>query len=349
MNKISQLNYLSLFYFLLRSSFFPLLLPLLLPLENISLLSMILAILFGYFLLTIFFTVQNRFADKNILDAMEDGFGKKIGFFINSFLCFVVFLLMLIQMLHLTNFIYTEYLNETSFFVLVLLFFLSTFYVAHKGLESLCKSCFLFFILSIFLFLVKCFGVISEVDPMYLLPFKITHPFLKETFSFCTFYILPLFLILLIPKNNIKRNHVLSSNMKLTYLFTSLMLFLNLFFILTVLSPSLASTYSFPEFHLLKSVKILGFIEKIESFLSIAPIFDMFVFLVLGFLYIKTYVRKYFKPWVFYGICLFFLFLTLAYSFENISILLMISTVLFVISYLIFFLLSVKKKNNPTS
>ena len=193
MNKISQLNYLSLFYFLLRSSFFPLLLPLLLPLENISLLSMILAILFGYFLLTIFFTVQNRFADKNILDAMEDGFGKKIGFFINSFLCFVVFLLMVIQMLHLTNFIYTEYLNETSFFVLVLLFFLSTFYVAHKGLESLCKSCFLFFILSIFLFLVKCFGVISEVDPMYLLPFKITHPFLKETFSFCTFYILPLF------------------------------------------------------------------------------------------------------------------------------------------------------------
>ena len=49
-----------------------------------------------------------------------------------------------------------------------------------------------------------------------------------------------------------------------------------------VLKPSLLQVYSFPEYMVLKNIRIFGFIENIESFISSIWLFDVFIMVSLA-------------------------------------------------------------------
>lgn len=63
------------------------------------------------------------------------------------------------------------------------------------------------------------------------------------------------------------------------YLFTSLIIFIICITIIAVLGPELIQIYRFPEYMVLKRIKIMDFIEKIENVISIIWILDAFMIL----------------------------------------------------------------------
>lgn len=63
------------------------------------------------------------------------------------------------------------------------------------------------------------------------------------------------------------------------YLFTSLIIFIICITIIAVLGPELIQIYRFPEYMVLKRIKIMDFIEKIENIISIIWILDAFMIL----------------------------------------------------------------------
>jgi len=63
------------------------------------------------------------------------------------------------------------------------------------------------------------------------------------------------------------------------YLFTSLILLIICLVIILVLGPELISIYRFPEYMVLKRIKFMNFVEKIENIISIIWILDAFMLL----------------------------------------------------------------------
>lgn len=342
MNKVHKLNYLSLLYFVLRSSFLSILTPLLLKQKENAFITMILGILLGFLFFMIYLHFTNRYQKNNLFEIIEMIFGKVIGFILNSFFILSLLFLMSLLFLNLTNFIYTEYLHETNFYILLFLVFLFVFYVTSKNIESLLKSSFIFLILSILLFMIKTIGIFYDIDLSYL--HSTFHVDIKTSLYYGIYMNLPLFCLLIFPIDRIKDHQNLKKYQIFTYFFTNCILLLSMFFIITVLGPNLANAYFYPEFHLLKSVRILGFIEKIESILSMSFIFDLYLCLVLLCFTLKEYFNKYFNKYV-YDIIFILLFVFCSiYSLSNIKFLTQITFDLFSILLLIFGLIFIKNK-----
>ena len=342
MNKIQKSNYLSLLYFVLRSSFLSILTPLILRQKENSIITMISSIFLGFlfFLVYVYFTKKNP--NKNLFEIFESVLGKKVGFILSSFFILSCLFYLSLLFLNLTNFIYTEYLHETNFYILLFLIFLFVFYVTNKSIESLLKGSFIFFIISVFLFVIKTIGIFYDIDLSYL--HTSFHIDLKTSVSYGIYTVLPLFCLLIIPIHNIKNNKFLITKQILTYFFTTFILFLNIFFIITILGPNLANAYFYPEFHLLKSVRILGFIEKIESILSMSFIFDLYLCLVLICFVLKEYFKRYFNKLLYFSVFIFLFIFCSIYSISNIKFLVEITFDLFIILLFIFSLILANDK-----
>ena len=92
-------------------------------------------------------------------------------------------------------------------------------------------------------------------------------------------------LLMLSTKSNNKNNIP-------SYLLGCFTLILKLFLIIAILGPIMASLYRFPEYIILKEIKLLDFIEKIENIVAISWIFDHFVYVSVASLFIKELLPK---------------------------------------------------------
>ena len=99
-----------------------------------------------------------------------------------------------------------------------------------------------------------------------------------------------LILLLSIPKNNILNNKKFAKSILITYFLVYIIAALVIFIIISVLGSNLALIYQYPEFHVLKRISFGGFIERVESTLSLRWIFYMFTIVVFGLYFIKNYI-----------------------------------------------------------
>jgi len=76
------------------------------------------------------------------------------------------------------------------------------------------------------------------------------------------------------------------------YLFTSLILFIICTVIILVLGPELISIYRFPEYMVLKRIKFMNFVEKIENIISIIWILDAYMILATTTQTLKNLLPK---------------------------------------------------------
>jgi len=66
-------------------------------------------------------------------------------------------------------------------------------------------------------------------------------------------------------------------------------------FILSIYGVNLATLFQYPEFHLLKRLSLIGFIERFEDVLSIQWIFGYILAIVLSLYAVKKYICSYLK------------------------------------------------------
>ena len=125
--------------------------------------------------------------------------------------------------------------------------------------------------ISLAIIIITILSVIKDGDINYFLPLITTKKYslIKSSFYFSIFTVIPnslLFDIKIDLKNHLK-SYVISS---LVSLFIGI-------FIIYVLGPYLIKVFRFPEYMVLKQIKVFNFIEKIENLVGLIWIFNLFI------------------------------------------------------------------------
>ena len=250
----------SIIYFLHRSTFFLIIFPLILSYKTSSILLISTSLIFTYILikLVIYFKKYKLF-----------------NYIIN-----IILVLFIIYMFYLlVDFIHIEYLINTNYLYIYLLFFLTTFFISSKKFETISKASFILFIISLLLFLIQSITLVSDINYIYKIHKINIISLLLDSIKISLISTIPFFII-----NDTKkiRNYYLISS--LTILITSI-------FTINIINNNLLHTYKYPLYQLFSHINIFGFINRLESLFSLMWITDVIICLSLCIHYIKNKVH----------------------------------------------------------
>ena len=265
--------------------------------KNNAYLSPIIGTILGFIPLLMFLKLADYRPDLNINDKNICLFGKKIGNIINIIIMTSISFLAVLIIWNLTNFICSQYLYKTSKFIVSIIFMVPIVYISLKNIKVLLRSSNLLFYFSCFIFITCIIGLVVQVKFNNLLPFLedgIMGPF-NGALSHIAFAVLPLFSLLIIPKDIIKDKKIFNKYIIIMYLIASLSKIIVIFFTVSVFGIDLAYIYKFPDYLLLRRIMSGGFFERLESILAIQWFFDFFIALSFYFYYIKISAKQIFN------------------------------------------------------
>lgn len=148
-------------------------------------------------------------------------------------------------------------------------------YAALKGKETITNTSNILIFISITTLLLISISLTKYISIQNVLPLGVHKPqnILLSSFYFAILSAAPNILV-------ISDDLPLKKHLKY-YLFTVFVNSIICFIILSSLTPKVAKLYSFPEYMVLKRIKIFEFIENVENFASTVCYLDIFVFVTL--------------------------------------------------------------------
>ena len=294
--KVTNSEYAFLSSFLIRALFFG---PAIFSILHFALqdgwISIIISFILSFVPLIIYYKLLNHNPSDNIV-SLNNKLGK-LGKIFNVILTiFVIFHASMI-LWNLTNFIYSQFLFQTPLLIIAMVLSISIFYISIKNLTTIARTGTVFFIISTILYAVAALSLIREFDFNGLKPIFNSGiiPILKGSFSSLGLNIFPLFIILIIPKNNIKNNDKIISSFFKVYIFRYLCMLSVLVICVAILGIELTNLYQYPEYHILKTINIANFFQRVESVLSVQWIFDAVMSIALCLYYVKESITKTFN------------------------------------------------------
>ncbi|MEG1647675.1 MAG: GerAB/ArcD/ProY family transporter [Bacilli bacterium] len=263
-----------------------------------SWLSIILALIIGFIPLIIILSIMNYKPELNIIEKNQILFGKILGNIINAIVVITVFLLAIIALWDLTNFISSQYLYYTPPFLIGICFIITIIYLLYKDIIIIARTCFILFIIGFFLYFLGFFGLIWQID------LNRIKPFLEISFTnigygailTIIYNIIPLYIITIIPKSKINYRR-LNLSCLLWYFFSLMILFIIVFLIESIFGPNLAILYQYSPFHLIKNISLFGFINRVEKTFSLRWIFYLVIFITMCLYFILEYFQTTFKKY----------------------------------------------------
>ena len=243
-----------------------------------SYLSVIFMALLGLIPLSIIIYISNYNHDLNIIDINKDIFGKVFGNIIN-YLIFIIYLVISIFItFSIDNLIVSQFLSETPLIIVTIVFSIVTIYNLSKGFQSMSRVTFILLFINLFLVVLGFFGLFPTFELSNIKPFLehgIKNPFIGGL-SLISTNILPILVMLVIPKNNIidKENY---TKKLIKYYFIAIIVILSIV-LMTIgnLGIYLSKLFQYPEYFVLKKISLLDFIDRIENIVTIKWIFSRF-------------------------------------------------------------------------
>ena len=258
--------------------------------------SMLLSLGISFIPLWIYYVLLNHDSKLNIVDLSHKYLGF-IGKGLMLLLAIFVFFEASMVLWNMINFISSQYLYQTPLIVISILFMIAIFYLSNKGLSTMGRSGIIMFIISISLFLLAFFSLASKIHVQELFPiFEFgSIPIIHAGSVSLSYNVLPLFVLLIIPKDNIEDNKKMVSSFLKIFLFIFIALFLVVFTVTAIFGIELAALYQYPEFHILKTINIGNFFQRVETLLSVQWIFDSIMAISLYLYFIKKVFTQTFK------------------------------------------------------
>ena len=283
-DRISILEYISILILIILSPFLGIGIYNILKIAKVdSYISIIIGYIMSILLICIFKKINDYKPDLNLKNKIEILFNKNIAFLIITILSICYFLISCILSYNINSFIISQFLSETPILFISIILSILIIYINKKGIEVISRTSFILAILSIILIFIAVIGRYQYFDLSNLKPILkngIYNPIMGSIYCFLINSI-NIFLLLIIPKNNI------SSNKKLyKYIFIGLTLSFIIFLIITIytistLGINLSLLYHYPSYIAMKEITIFGFIDKIENFIIIHWIFEIFICITL--------------------------------------------------------------------
>ena len=217
-----------------------------------------------------FSNIKIYLSQNNIINKLTKGI-------LLLFYLFMVFFLTIIFAI----FIYSFYLPFTKTIISCTPFLFLAIYLSTKGSKGIVSVTKVLFFINILLIIFKYSMLAPYLDfnnflPIYTIGFK---KLFLTALIFAIFTTSPYFLVI-DEKTSFKNNLT-------CYAASSLTIMVMLIYLIGVFGSSLAKTFSYPEFSILRQINVFNFIQNIESFLAINWLFDIFIALSLASLKIK--------------------------------------------------------------
>ena len=279
-NKINSLQVGSLLFMMGLAPFMGIAIFVLLQTTGIdAYLSVLIGGILGYGFVLCYYTIAHYEPDLSLPEKIVKLYGKKLGFIFNGILI-ISFMIMAISIIYnLSNFIISQFLSETPPIVIGIVFTVVVAHLASKGIETLTRTSFLLFIITLLFLFLTILGLYPTVEFDNLKPFLehgISRP-LKGSLYYLILDAIPLITLLMIPKNTIVDKEKLKKVTTLFYIFMILISFLVIFFTLGSLGIHLASFYQYPEYVVLKRISFFDFLDRIENVVTAQWIFYLFI------------------------------------------------------------------------
>lgn len=230
--------------------------------------SLIISFIIGLLYMFVFIKIFDFMPEKNIIEKIETIFPKVIAKIVNSLMFFLVFLVLIIIFYRFSTFISSEYLTETPAPVISILLAGPLFYAMFKDIDTAARCATIIIFTIIFLFIFSRITLLTQIDLENFKPIVFNEPLdiIKNAFYFSTLQMVPLFLALMIPKNNITDPEKITKHLIFAYLFSYFIIVTMLITIVGLLGVKIASLYTFPSYVVLKNLNILNFIKNVENF-----------------------------------------------------------------------------------
>lgn len=262
--------------------------------KNASLISLLIAFVIGIIPIFMIIFISKKI-DSNFFEFTKKNF-KVFGYVLDIILLFLAIFTMFISSWLTIDFIISQFLTRSSYYFIAIFISIIIAITVNKGIESLSRTIFILFIISVSIILLLLMALIPYVELDNLKPY-IDVPFkeiINSTWVFLTVAISPVVYILGL-KNITKDKKNFPRKILVGYLVASFLIFILLFFIISVYGIDLGSLLTYPVYGLFKKVQIFGFIERIENFAAIFLItayFSQFSYLVYA---VKNNISDMFK------------------------------------------------------
>ncbi len=288
MNKINKSEMGSLSFFLIRASFIGITFNSLINIsKQDSYISMIIAFILGFIPLLFIYYIFNYEPSLSLPKKNLKLFGNILGTIINIIIIWFTFFVILLLFSNLVTFIHSNYLDKTPTIVISIVFMLTIIYVLVHGIKTISRTSMILFYIFIILFLLSLIGLFSQLSIDNFKPFlESGYTILfKGTYSYITYNVLPLYLLLIIPKNDIDGKNFFK-HITTGYIIASISLLLVLVTTIGIFGIKMCELYEYPEFQVLKYVSLIGMSARIDGILIIQWIFDLMVFMMVGMYFI---------------------------------------------------------------
>ena len=190
-------------------------------------------------------------------------------------------LLIITCLMSLTFLCHKYFLIHTSPFLIFIFSLLICFFIGTSSFEALKRTSNIFFVIVILMIIFELVVLVPKLNlnNFYLIEYPSTIDIFTSTISYTVLSILPI-IVLGDHKNAITR-----------YIIASISLFIIAFLIFFTLGPLEIGIYSFPEYMILKDIKIFDFISNVDNIFSFVFICDL-VLTISGGLNQLFYVKN---------------------------------------------------------
>lgn len=259
-----------------------------------SWISLILAYIIGIIPLLLILYISNYKPNLSIQDKIKNLFGKYLGNFINYIITIIILILGITVLYNVNSFTTSQFLARTPIIISTILLVSLSIYHVSKGFNVISKVSQILMCINIALFIISAFTLFKETNLENFLPIlkENTNNIIPSTLKIACINILPLIIILIIPKENITIKEKYNKTVIISYIIGTIISFLIIIGTYGVLGIHLVEAFEFPEYMVLKKVTLFGFLERIENIVSIQWIIGSYVYLTLIVYYISNTFNK---------------------------------------------------------
>lgn len=253
--------------------------------------SIVLGTLLGILVLFSYNQIKKNLNNDSLENNLKDKILGKI--YILILILFNLYLMFIILML-LPLFVNSFYLTTTPKIIVNIPFLILAIYITFKGktvIENLSSFLCVFSIIIILLFAISLTGYLDFSNLIPILS-NGTNNVIKCAFIYASLTSIPQ--IITINYSNDFKNTIKD------YLLSSLTIFCIVFFTIIAMGEPLLKIYSFPEYTVLRQIKILNFIENIENISAFIWYFDLFITLSILTYNLKNALPKKYNLIYFY-------------------------------------------------
>ena len=235
--------------------------------------SMILGNIIGIIPILLYLKINDYNTNLNIYQKNKYLFKKKLGNILNIIIILINFLLLSVVVRKTIVFLTSKYLYNTSFLFVGLLLSFVNIVICLKSIGTIIiLNEIVFFIILVLTFIIQ-FSLLKFVDLNNIFPLFIKTSFFKSTIKPSIYYAscssLLIFTLLTINKDKIKDKKNYNKSIIISYIVSSILLLIVMFFVISCLGYKMAYIFRYPEYILLKKISINNSELHLENILGI--------------------------------------------------------------------------------